>query len=142
MPQGFGVLKLAAGLLVVASVLFLVPGLRLLVPGLEKIGTSESRAVPPSNSPVEKGLPSGDQTPSDSSTKSSETLHFGTDELGLGYPGDSGPLGLLGTIQSSQKSSQMSIDDLWGSSFDVLFVRPGDYKQPSAVDLGAELYEH
>ena len=48
MLKGLGLFKLAAGLVVVASVLFLVPGLRLVAPSLEKMGTSQSQAMPPS----------------------------------------------------------------------------------------------
>lgn len=97
MLKGLGLFKLAAGLVVVASVLFLVPGLRLVAPGLEKMGTSQSQAMPPS----EGQLGEKSSTPTEArDAKSFDELTVTDLTAGGGFSS------LLGTVEENLRDQQ------------------------------------
>lgn len=137
LPKGLGLFKLAIGLVVIASVLFLVPGLKLLLPGLEKMGTTQSQAMPSTREPVEKVLPpQPEKSPASDIEKSVGLLKFGSDELSLiGNLGSSEAIGPVGTAQGSQEFLDIDVSDrLLSAPLDAL-EETGAYEEPTVIGL-------
>ena len=128
MFKGIGFFKLAAGLVVVASVLFLVPGLRFLAPGLEKMGTSQSQAMPPSEGRL------GDKSSTQTEAKSANGLggltvaNFGVGDFSS----------LLGTVEKNLAEPRANAHNIISGAMSTSapFVVSGDLSNTgSTVEL-------